>query len=156
MTSKQSAGILSFRRGVGEPVEVLLVHPGGPFWKNKDAGAWSIPKGEFAAGEDALSVARREFSEETGFTIDGQFIALAPVRQRGGKTVHAFAVEGDFDASTAKSNTFAMEWPPKSGKVQEFPEIDRAAWFCFDDALVKINAGQVALLQELREILAAR
>jgi predicted NUDIX family NTP pyrophosphohydrolase len=150
-TSKQSAGILAFRRAAHARLEVLLVHPGGPFWRNKDAGAWSIPKGELAAGEDALAAARREFHEETGFCVDGHFLALAPVSQRGGKSVHAFAVEADFDAANARSNTFSMEWPPKSGRLQEFPEVDRAAWFDLEVALQKINAGQAALLLQLRE-----
>ena len=150
-TPKQSAGILAFRRAAGGAIEVLLAHPGGPFWKHKDAQAWSIPKGELAAGENPLAAARREFQEELGFQIDGEFVALAPVRQRGGKTVHAFAVEADFDASKAKSNTFSMEWPPKSGRAQEFPEVDRAAWFTLETALEKINAGQAPLLQQLGE-----
>jgi len=148
--SKQSAGIVAFRRR-SAALEVLLVHPGGPFWKNKDAQAWSIPKGEFTADEDALNAARREFAEEMGFAIDGEFAPLAPVRQSSGKTVHAFAVEADFDASLARSNTFSLEWPPKSGTLQEFPEVDRAEWFALEVALEKINAGQAPLLQQLRE-----
>lgn len=150
MTAKHSAGVIPFRRGTAGIVEVLLVHPGGPFWKNKDAQAWSIPKGELASEEDALTAARREFSEETGFALDGEFIALAPVRQRGGKTVHAFAIEADIDVTAVHSNTFSIEWPPKSGQTQAFPEIDRAAWFALDAALEKIHAGQVPLLQQLR------
>jgi predicted NUDIX family NTP pyrophosphohydrolase len=150
VAGKQSAGILAFRRRSAATLEVLLVHPGGPFWKNKDAQAWSIPKGELAAPEEALAAARREFAEELGFQIDGDFLALTPVRQSGGKTVHAFAVEADFDAAQAKSNTFSIEWPPKSGKLQEFPEVDRAEWFALEVAMQKINAAQAALLRELR------
>ncbi len=149
--AKQSAGILAFRRTGPAGIEVLLVHPGGPFWKNKDAGAWSIPKGELAADEEPLGAARREFLEELGLPIDGVFIALTPVRQRGGKTVLAFAIEADIDVSKVRSNTFSMEWPPRSGKVQEFAEIDRAAWFALEGALERINAGQAPLLQQLRE-----
>jgi predicted NUDIX family NTP pyrophosphohydrolase len=151
VAGKQSAGILAFRRRGAATLEVLLVHPGGPFWKNKDALAWSIPKGELDVHEEALAAARREFAEELGFQVDGDFLALTPVRQRGGKTVHAFAVEADFDAAQAKSNTFSMEWPPKSGQLREFPEIDRAEWFALEVALQKINAGQAALLRELGE-----
>jgi predicted NUDIX family NTP pyrophosphohydrolase len=149
--AKQSAGILAFRRNGAAGIEVLLVHPGGPFWKHKDAGAWSIPKGELAPNEEPLAGARREFLEELGLPIDGVFIALTPVRQRGGKTVLAFAVEADIDPSRVKSNTFSMEWPPRSGKEQEFPEIDSAAWFALEVALERINAGQAPLLQQLRE-----
>jgi predicted NUDIX family NTP pyrophosphohydrolase len=155
-TAKQSAGIVAFRRSAGSSIEVLLVHPGGPLWRHKEAQAWSIPKGELAADEDALAAARREFLEELGFPIEGEFVALAPVRQRGGKTVHAFAVEADFDTSRASSNTFSMEWPPRSGRAQEFPEIDRAEWFSLTTALEKINAGQAPLLQQLREHALAR
>ncbi len=151
MAGKLSAGILAFRRRSPATLEVLLVHPGGPFWKNKDAHAWSIPKGEMDVHEDALAAARREFAEELGLHIAGDFLALTPVRQSGGKTVHAFAVEADFDPAQANSNTFSMEWPPKSGRLQEFPEIDRAEWFALEVALQKINAGQAALLRELAE-----
>lgn len=151
MAGRQSAGILAFRRRADATLEVLLVHPGGPFWKNKDARAWSIPKGELDAPEEALVAARREFAEELGFQVEGDFLALAPVRQSGGKTVHAFAVEADFDATQTKSNTFSIEWPPKSGKLQSFPEIDRAEWFTLEVALEKINAGQAPLLRELGE-----
>jgi predicted NUDIX family NTP pyrophosphohydrolase len=149
---KQSAGLLVYRKRDGK-TEVLLVHPGGPFWKNKDAGAWSIPKGEFATGEDPLDVAKREFQEETGLTIDGSFQPLAPIKQRGGKTVYAWAVEADLDVSHVKSNTFTMEWPPRSGKQQEFPEVDRAEWFSLDAATEKINDGQRELLQQLQLLL---
>lgn len=152
MAGKQSSGILVYRRGLGATLEVLLVHPGGPFWKNKDAQAWSIPKGELDADEDALAAARREFFEELGLQVEGPFLALTPVRQSGGKTVHAFAVEGEVDAAKVQSNTFSMEWPPKSGKRQEFPEVDRAEWFTWDMAMQKINAGQAPLLHQLRAL----
>lgn len=154
MPAKTSAGLLVYRERDGQ-VEVLLVHPGGPLWKNKDAGAWSIPKGEFGDGEDALAAAKREFHEETGVTIKGAFKPLAPVRQKGGKQVHAFAVQAEIDAAAIKSNTFTMEWPPKSGRMQAFPEIDSAQWFGLDDAREKINAGQAPLLQQLAELLTA-
>ncbi len=152
MAGKQSAGILVYRRRADATLEVLLVHPGGPFWKNKDVRAWSIPKGELDPDEDALAAARREFVEELGVQMEGAFRALTPVRQSGGKTVVAFAVEGDLDASKMRSNTFSMEWPPKSGKRQEFPEVDRAEWFAWDVALQKINTGQVPLLHQLQEL----
>lgn len=146
---KKSAGLLPFRiRSTG--LEVLLVHPGGPFWAKKDEGAWSIPKGEFADGEDPLTSAKREFEEETGSVATGTFIDLDPVRQAGGKTVYAWAVEIDFDPSALKSNTFRMEWPPRSGKEREFPEIDRAEWFPIEAATQKILASQLPLLHELR------
>src|SRR5262245_11944541 len=122
MPSKLSAGILVYRRGT-DAIEVFLVHPGGPFWAKKDVGAWSIPKGEIAAGEDPLEAAKREFREETGLSIDGSFVALEPVKQRGGKTVHAWAVQGDVDPAQLRSNTFSMEWPPRSGQQREFPEV---------------------------------
>jgi predicted NUDIX family NTP pyrophosphohydrolase len=137
-------------------LEIFLVHPGGPFFRNKDAGAWSIPKGEFADGEDALAVARREFEEETGRRIDGRFVALAPVRQRGGKIVHAFAVEGDLALDGLASNAFTIEWPPRSGKMQSFPEVDRYGWFALGDARVRINDAQRALVDELAALYASR
>lgn len=133
-------------------MDVLLVHPGGPIWAKRDAGAWSIPKGEPEAGEDALTAARREFAEELGRGVDGTFIPLSPVRQPGGKVVHAWAVEADFDTSSIASNTFSMEWPPRSGRQQVFPEIDRAEWFPLDVARQKILAGQAPLLDELRRL----
>jgi len=145
---KRSAGLLLYRVEAGA-VRVLLVHPGGPFWRDKDRGAWSIPKGEIAAGEDALAAARREFREETGQAVDGDFIALPPVRQAGGKIVEAWAVRGAIDAANIVSNSFEMEWPPRSGRVQSFPEIDRAQWFGLAEARVRINKGQAALLDEL-------
>ena len=148
MPSKKSAGLLVYRLRNGN-LEVLLVHPGGPFWAKKDEGAWSIPKGEMTEDEDPLKAAKREFFEETGFQIDGNFIALTPVKQAGGKWVYAWAVEGDCDAESIKSNTFSMEWPPRSGKRKEFPEVDRAAWFTLDQAKQKILKGQLSLLEEL-------
>lgn len=145
---KQSAGLLLFRESRGA-IEVLLVHPGGPFWARKDAGAWSIPKGELDTDEEPLAAARREFAEETGTAIDGEFIALAPVRQPSGKIVHAWAVRADFDPERLRSNTFTIEWPPKSGQLREFPEVDRAAWFALDQARAKIQPGQLPLLDQL-------
>lgn len=152
--AKQSAGLLMHRRRAGR-LEVFLVHPGGPFWKNRDAGAWSIPKGEFGEGEDPLAAARREFAEETGFGAEGNFVALAPITQAGGKVVHAWAVQGDLDPEKIKSNTFTLEWPPKSGQEQEFPEVDRAGWFGIEEAKEKINRAQVGLLTELEARLGA-
>ena len=132
--------------------EVLLVHPGGPFWKNKDAGAWSIPKGEIEAGETALAVAVREFHEELGSPPpDGRTTSLGTVRQASGKLVHAWAVAGDFDATRVTSNTFEIEWPPRSGKRQPFPEVDRAEWFDLGSARARINPAQAALLERLNE-----
>ena len=143
-----SAGILAyrFRDGVAE---VLLVHPGGPFWKNKDIGSWSIPKGEFLPGQDPLKAAVREFKEETGAKVSGDFVPLNPIRQAGGKLVYAFALEYDFDTAKLKSNTFEMEWPPRSGRMQEFPEVDRAEWFDLAVAGQKINQSQAMLLEQL-------
>jgi predicted NUDIX family NTP pyrophosphohydrolase len=149
---KQSAGLLIYRRRGGVP-EVFLVHPGGPFWAKKDAGAWSIPKGEFEPGDDPLATAKREFTEETGFTIDGPFTDLAPIKQPGGKTVHAFAVAGDCDPAAIRSNLFTLEWPPRSGRRQEFPEVDRAGWFDLAAAREKILKGQLPLLDQLERLL---
>ena len=129
---------------------MFLVHPGGPFWQNKDEGAWSIPKGEFAEGEEPLATAQREFQEETGIAIAGPFAPLQPVKQRGGKTVHAWIVEADFDASRLVSNTFTIEWPPRSGKQQEFPEVDRGEWFDLQTAGQKINQGQREFIEQLK------
>jgi len=148
--AKQSAGLLLFRRKGGR-LEVFLVHPGGPFWVRRDTNAWSIPKGEFGPDEDALTAAKREFHEETGVQIEGAFLELPPLKQPGGKIVHAFAVEADCDPAVIRSNTFSMEWPPKSGKLREFPEVDRAAWFDIETARAKLHRGQVALLDALRD-----
>ncbi|MGZ3881700.1 MAG: NUDIX domain-containing protein [Flavisolibacter sp.] len=145
---KTSAGIVLFRRRA-EDIEVFLVHPGGPFWKGKDKGVWSIPKGEFTEGEDPLTVAKREFNEETGQTIDGDFKGLKPIKQKGGKIVYAWAVEGDADADNIVSNTFKQEWPYKSGKWITIPEVDKAGWFKVEEAKEKINAAQVAFIEEL-------
>ena len=150
---KLSAGILLFRRR-DSGLEVFLVHPGGPFWKKKDNGAWSIPKGEYLAGEDPLAAARREFEEETGFACPaGDPVALGEVKQPGGKIVTAFALEGDCDANNIRSNLFELEWPPKSGKMQQFPEVDRAGWFPLPEARKKLLAGQHAFLDRLQQIL---
>lgn len=147
MAAKTSAGILLYRR---EPeLQVFLVHPGGPFWAKKDLGAWSIPKGELGEGEDPLAAAIRELTEETGFTVDGDFRALSPVRQKSGKTIRAWAVEGDCDPALLHSNLFSMEWPPRSGKQQEFPEVDRGAWFNVDEARTRIVGGQAGFIDEL-------
>jgi len=129
--------------------ELFLIHPGGPFWKNKDKGAWSIPKGEFPEDEEAIDAAKREFAEETGKNISGEMIGLEPVKQKGGKLVIAWAVEGDIDADQIKSNTFKMEWPLKSGIFREFPEVDKAAWFSISEAKAKINPAQAALIDDL-------
>ena len=137
----------------GERVQVLLVHPGGPFWTKKDLGSWSMPKGEFSEDEDALKAARREFEEETGFLPTGQFVRLGAIRQPSGKLIHAWAFEGDLDAKKIKSNTFSVEWPPQSGKQQEFPEVDRAEWFTIETAREKIVKGQVEFLDELLRVL---
>ncbi len=149
---RQSAGLLLYRFREGTP-EIFLVHPGGPFWAKKDAGAWSIPKGEVAAGEDLLTRARREFAEETGFAIEGDFRPLAPIRQTGGKIVHAWAVEGDCDADAIKSNRFSMEWPPRAGQIRSFPEVDRAAWFPLSAARAKINKAQARFLDQLERLI---
>src|SRR5262245_55279201 len=142
---KTSAGLLLYRKK-SHVLEVFLVHPGGPFFVKKDIGAWSIPKGEIEEGEDALAAARREFGEETGFRIEGEFLPLAPITQKSGKIVKAWAVSGDCDPAQMKSNTFTLEWPPRSGRMQEFPEVDRAGWFGLGEAKQKINPAQVDLL----------
>jgi len=151
--AKKSAGLLMYRWRRGVP-EVLLVHPGGPSWAKKDEGSWSIPKGEYEPGEDPLEVAKREFQEETGYQATGEFIPLTPRKQPSGKVITAWAFEGDCDASAVKSNTFSMEWPPRSGKQKEFPEIDRAGWFTIQMGKEKILKGQVGFLEELEQILA--
>jgi predicted NUDIX family NTP pyrophosphohydrolase len=145
---KRSAGLLVYEIEAGA-VRVLLVHPGGPFWRSKDDGAWTIPKGEIADGEDALAAARREFREETGQDVAGDFVPLAPIRQAGGKIVAAWAVRAAIDAANIVSNEFEMEWPPRSGRRQLFPEIDRAQWFTLAEARTRINKRQAALLDEL-------
>ncbi|MEO5643422.1 MAG: NUDIX domain-containing protein [Bacteroidia bacterium] len=147
-TKKQSAGIVLFRMDKKQ-VEIFLVHPGGPFFAKKDAGAWSIPKGEFTEEENPLAAAKREFFEETGQKAEGNFLPLTPIKQKGGKIVSAWAVEGDIDAETIQSNTFSIQWPPGSGRQKEFPEVDKAGWFSFSDAKEKINQSQAALLDEL-------
>lgn len=141
-----------YRYREGE-LQVFLVHPGGPFWANKDAASWSIPKGEFEPEEDPLEAARREFQEETGFVAAGEFAPLKEVKQPSGKVVHAWSFEGDCDPQQVRSNLFSLEWPPKSGKREDFPEVDRADWFSLDAARGKIVKGQVALLEQLERIL---
>jgi predicted NUDIX family NTP pyrophosphohydrolase len=142
-----SAGILAFRRKA--VLEVLLAHPGGPFWAKKDDGVWTIPKGLVEPGDDLIAAARREFSEETNLAADGELVALTPVNQKSGKVVHAFALEADFALGAFASNTFEIEWPPKSGRQQNFPEIDRIAYFALPAAKIKIIAYQLPLLLEL-------
>lgn len=142
-----SAGVLAWRRGADGP-EFLLVHPGGPFWAKKDLAAWSIPKGLVEAGEDNLAAARREFAEELGQPIDGEFVALTPCRTPGGKWVHAWLVEADLDVTAATSSRVEMEWPKGSGRVLSFPEVDRAAWFAAADARPRIHKGQLPILEE--------
>jgi predicted NUDIX family NTP pyrophosphohydrolase len=149
--ARASAGLLLFRRKTNG-LEVLLVHPGGPLWAKKDEGAWSIPKGEIDAGEDPLAAARREFEEELGSPVSGHFVPLKPIRQASGKQVYAWAVASDFDPATFKSGTFTMEWPPRSGRQQSFPEVDRAEWFSIDEAQRKINKAQTALLEQLSSL----
>jgi predicted NUDIX family NTP pyrophosphohydrolase len=146
-----SAGLLMYRLRDGK-LQVLLAHPGGPFFKNKGENAWTIPKGEVESGENLLETAKREFEEETGITPTGPFMALAPVKQKGGKIVHAWAFEADCDPSAIVSNTFTMEWPPKSGQQMEFPEIDRAEFFEVVPAMRKIKSGQEGLIEELERI----
>ena len=151
--AKRSAGVLVYRRRPDGP-EFFLVHPGGPFWKNKDDGAWSIPKGEIDPDEESLLAAQREFEEETGFKIGGTFTPLTPVTIASGKVIEAWAIEHDLDADAMRSNTFEIEWPPRSGKRQPFPEVDRAAWFAAATALRKVTKGQVPLVRQLIALLA--
>ncbi|MHB8772759.1 MAG: NUDIX domain-containing protein [Syntrophales bacterium] len=150
---KRSAGLLLFREAQGR-LEVLLVHPGGPFWAKKDEGVWSIPKGEFAEGEEPLTAAKREFAEETGFAPAGELLPLEPLRQPSGKIVYAWAMKGDLDPAAVRSNTFSLEWPPRSRQYREFPEVDRAAWLTVEAAGRKIAPGQAAFLSQLQEKLA--
>jgi predicted NUDIX family NTP pyrophosphohydrolase len=152
-TAKTSAGILLYR-GQGAQLEVFLVHPGGPFWANKDDASWSIPKGEYEGDADALEAAKREFTEETSFSTAGAFVPLTPRRQPSGKLISAWAVAGDVDAAKLRSNTFSMEWPPKSGTQQEFPEVDRGGWFDLQSARRKLARGQLPFLTELESIIA--
>jgi predicted NUDIX family NTP pyrophosphohydrolase len=155
MASKRSAGILLYRRR-GAAVEVLLVHPGGPFWSKKDDGAWFIPKGELEEGEEPLDAARREFREELGHEPpDGEPLALGTVTNKSGKLIYAWALQGDLDVATVTSSTFSLEWPPRSGKVREFPEVDRAAFYTLSDAEPKVHPAEMPLLERLRELLRA-
>jgi predicted NUDIX family NTP pyrophosphohydrolase len=144
----ESAGLLMYRKQQGE-LQFLLVHPGGPFWQNKDAGAWTIPKGEVKPGEEPLPAAQREFQEELGFSAQGEFLPLSPVKQKAGKLVRAWAVAGDCDTASFRSNTFKLEWPPRSGQFRQFPEVDRAEWFGLEAARQKLNPAQIPLLVEL-------
>jgi predicted NUDIX family NTP pyrophosphohydrolase len=147
---KKSAGLLLFRRRDSH-LEVFLVHPGGPFWRSKDAGVWSIPKGQYEEGEDPLEAAKREFEEETGIQADGEFIALGQAKQSSGKVISAWAFEGDCSPAEVRSNMFSMEWPPKSGREQEFPEVDRADWFSLNEARTRILKGQAVFLDRLMD-----
>ena len=151
----ESFGIVLYRWRQGEP-QVLLVHMGGPYWSHRDAGAWTIPKGERESDEDPLGAARREFLEETGQPISGSFLPLTPIKQRSGKTVTAWAIEGEFEPSQLHSNLFSLEWPPRSGKMQQFPEVDRAAWFTPAEARTRMIEGQAALLDQLLSRLGSR
>ena len=148
--AKKSAGIILYRYQASI-LQVLLVHPGGPFWAKKDVGVWSIPKGEFDETESPFDAALREVKEETGLLLDGNFTALQPVKQKSGKLVYAWALQKDIDATQIKSNSFQMEWPPKSGKQQSFPEVNAAAWFSIEEAAEKILSGQLPLLQQLQQ-----
>jgi predicted NUDIX family NTP pyrophosphohydrolase len=152
---KKAAGILLYRQN-GSSFEVLLIHPGGPFWAKKDAGAWSIPKGEISENEDPLMAAQREFHEETGFSVQGPFISIGSVKQSSGKVVQAWACKGNVDASAIQSNSFNLEWPPHSGKYQDFPEADRAEWFSLTQARKKILKVQLPLLENLEQLLLQR
>ena len=145
---RKSAGILLYRI-FQKKLELFLVHPGGPFWTNKDAGAWTIPKGEYDINEEPLAAATREFAEETGHTPSGNFVVLTPIIQKAGKQVHAWAVEGNIDATAIRSNSFKIEWPPKSGTWKSYPEVDRGEWFDIKTAKEKINPAQVAFINEI-------
>jgi predicted NUDIX family NTP pyrophosphohydrolase len=155
MMAKQSAGLVMYRFG-DSGIDVLLLHPGGPYWARKDDGAWTIPKGEIEENEEPQNAAKREFEEETGLQPRGDFYPLRPVRLKSGKTVHAWAFEGDWDARALKSASFTMEWPPRSGRVQEFPEADEAEWFTLARAKEKIQSGQLGFLEELEVLLKDR
>ncbi len=144
---KRSAGLLMYRRK--KELEVFLVHPGGPFWAEKDLGAWSIPKGEYEVDEEPLAAARREFEEETGFSAAGSFIELGELKQPSGKIVSAWAFEGDFDANDLRSNTFEMEWPPRSGQKMEFPEVDRGSWYSVEEARRRLTPSQIIFVDRL-------
>ncbi len=150
--AKRSAGLLMFRRRDSD-VEVLLIHPGGPYWTGKDNSAWSIPKGEIEIDEREQDAAKREFEEETGLVPRGELYPLKPVRLKSGKAVYAWFFEGDWDPMNLKSSTFAIEWPPRSGRIVEYPEADRAAWFTLEEAMVKIQQGQIGFLEELSTVL---
>jgi predicted NUDIX family NTP pyrophosphohydrolase len=152
MVKKNSAGLLLYRRCRGE-LEVFLVHPGGPYWAKKDLGAWSLPKGECDEGEELLEAAKRELTEETGFCVDGEFRRLDPLKQRSGKIVHAWAIEADCDSAQIRSNLFSLEWPPKSGQMKSFPEVDRAQWFNVAEARRRINPGQVGFIDQMVSVL---
>jgi predicted NUDIX family NTP pyrophosphohydrolase len=154
--SKQSAGLLLFRKGHGEKMEVLLGHPGGPFWRRKDFGAWSIPKGLISEAEQPLAAAQREFAEETGYQARGEPLSLGEAKQPGGKRVHVWAIEDDWNPDDLESNIFEMEWPPRSGRTQTFPELDRAAWFNIAEARERILKGQAVFLDRLLLLEAAK
>jgi predicted NUDIX family NTP pyrophosphohydrolase len=154
--AKTSAGILVFRNRPAAGVQVMLVHPGGPFWTKKDEGAWSIPKGLAGEGEDLLAAAQREFFEETGAVIRGEFIDLGAHKQSGGKTIVAWGCESDFDPALLNSNVFSMEWPPRSGKTAEFPEVDKAGWYSLDEALKKVTKGQRPIIAALAQKLGVK
>ena len=149
--AKQSAGILVYKY-INARLQVFLVHPGGPFWAKKDGGAWSVPKGEYLDDEEPLAAAKREFHEETGQAIDGEFVQLNPVKLKSGKIIHCWAVEGDVDADNIVSNIFPIEWPYKSGKFIDIPEVDKAGWFYVETAKEKINIAQVAFVEELEKL----
>lgn len=152
--TRMSAGILLFRRRAAV-LEVFLAHPGGPFWARRDDGVWTVPKGLVDPGEEPLSAARREFEEETGFPIDGEFLSLGAIRMKSGKSVAVWAVAGDVDAAAIRSNTVAIEWPPRSGRVREYPEVDRCAWFDVPSARRKLHPAQQPLLDRLLEVVGA-
>lgn len=145
---KKSAGILLYKK-INKEIFIFLVHPGGPFWKNKDTGSWSIPKGEFTDDESPLDAAKREFAEETGTSLKGVFTELKPVKMKSGKLIYAWSNEGDIDPASVQSNTFEIEWPPKSGTMKSFPEIDKAGWFNVPEALQKINTAQASFIEQI-------